>query len=195
MSNSISPAGLFQSILSETSIIQKLAISLFFPILIITSFVIVPVTHAELFKYEDAEGRTHYVDSADKIPEKYRDQLKTQPSFPSLSKVIRGSEESSGSVVEDASVDVLSSQVPPQSAVAEKKKLELFVADWCSHCRSLEATLKSEGVAYERFDIEKSDTGKRVYNELGRGGIPIARIDGRTIIRGNRPGEIKDAIR
>lgn len=143
---------------------------------------------AEVFKYVDEEGRTHYVDSSEKIPEKYRDQLKEQPDFPELSKVSAApGYDNSGAA--DVSGDL------NKVATTDAPKLELFVADWCSHCRALEEVLKEEGIAYERFDIEKSPVGKRVYEELGKGGIPIARIDGRTIIRGNNPSQIKDALK
>jgi len=155
---------------------------------------------AEVFKFVDEEGRTHYVDSADKIPEKYREQLKEQPDFPELSKVSAPAETDNSVKSGDAatvSAPTVDSNTVDSNNVStpDAAKVELFVADWCSHCRALETTLQAEGISYERFDIEKSPVGKRVYGELGRGGIPIARIAGRTIIRGNNPSQIKEALK
>lgn len=169
---------------------------------------------ADLFKYEDSDGRTHYVDSLEKVPEKYRDQLKEQE-FPGISKVsapnsvpsqkleevtevkeVEGSVQNVKVVPEEVVTPPVVSQevqAKPKAPAISNAKLEVFVADWCPHCRALEETLKKENIKYTRHDIESED-GKKLYNELGRGGVPITRINGKTIIRGNNIGKIKEAL-
>ncbi len=140
--------------------------------------------NAEIFKYEDSEGKVHYVDSQSKIPEQYRSAASDQSDFPEISKVSGSNAEKSSS----SKPDVSSSHTETLSRV------ELFVASYCGHCRKLEKTLSEENISFTSYDIEESETGKKEYAKLGKGAIPITRINGATIIRGNKPELIKSII-
>jgi glutaredoxin len=63
-------------------------------------------------------------------------------------------------------------------------RLEVFVTDWCPYCQRLEAFLKANQVPYERKNIEADESFRREHAELGGGGIPVTRIDGKQIVRG-----------
>ncbi len=63
-------------------------------------------------------------------------------------------------------------------------RVEVFVTDWCPYCKRLEAFLQANGVPYERKNIEAQETFRREHAQLGGGGIPVTRIDGRQIVRG-----------
>lgn len=180
---------------------------------------------ADIFKYEDKNGKVHYVDSESKIPEEYKKNVEDQKVFPGISKV--SSAKNSDSIQSEAQENREEETVKTEGTTArttvttssattsstdnktvaedsstsnvsmpiDQVKLEIFVADWCGHCRALEKALKDENIAYERFDIEKSDEGKREYGRLGRGGIPISRINGSKIVRGNNLSKIKETMR
>lgn len=59
----------------------------------------------------------------------------------------------------------------------------ILVTSWCPYCSRLEAFLIKEKIRYEKLDVEQSAKGKKLYTQLGRGGVPIVLI-GSTVIRG-----------
>jgi glutaredoxin len=63
-------------------------------------------------------------------------------------------------------------------------RVEVFVTDWCPYCQRLEAFLKENGVPYERKNIEAQESFRKEHAQLGGGGIPLTRIDGRQVVRG-----------
>lgn len=74
-------------------------------------------------------------------------------------------------------------------------RVEIFVTSWCPYCQALERYLKSNQIPYMRQDIEKSETAKRIHQQLGGGGVPVIRIDGTTVIHGFDPGAIDEALK
>ncbi len=111
---------------------------------------------ADVLRYKDKQGRSHYVNSVEMVPERYRDQLENQSPLPSISK--------SESVEFDG--------VP--AAQSSKKKVEIFVTSWCGYCRRMEAFLKANNVDFVKTDIEKDTAGMMRYVELfgSGGGVP-----------------------
>ncbi|RIL08466.1 MAG: hypothetical protein DCC75_08805 [Proteobacteria bacterium] len=75
-------------------------------------------------------------------------------------------------------------------ALAASKKVEVLVVEACPYCNMLEQFLKDKKVRYSRYDIEASARGKRLYKELGGGGVPIIKIGSR-VMRGFNPAEIQ----
>ena len=73
------------------------------------------------------------------------------------------------------------------------KQVQILVTDWCPYCKKLEAYLNDKKVRYTRFDVEKDKKGKQLYEQLGRGGVPIVMI-GKDIIRGFNTVEIEQAL-
>lgn len=145
------------------------------------SFLLLPPqqVYADVFQYTDADGGLHFVDSAEKIPEEFRDQLKTQPELKPISKVDPGRKK-------------LYEKEHYTPSVAARQKVELFVTDWCGYCRKLEAFLNENGISYQKFDIEKNASAKRIHASLGSG-VPIARV-GKTVIEGYNPDAILQAV-
>jgi glutaredoxin len=165
---------------------------LFYIVSTLALLLIVAGVSAEIFKYEDSDGKVHYVDSESKIPEEYKSKASGKDGFPEISKVSTA-DRSVSSLSEDSSRDENTSD-PDIDRPRVSGKLEVFVAEWCGHCQALEKALTEEKIPYERFDIENSPVGKQEYINLGRGGVPISRVNGSTIIRGNYINKIKDAM-
>ena len=131
----------------------------------------------EILRYTDESDKVHFVNSREKIPKQYRDQLKKQKALPQISKM-KGRE-------------IPASATRPSRTF---RRVEVLAADWCPQCKALEKFLSARQISFTRYDIEKSRKGKSLYKKLGGGGIPITRIGSR-IIRGNRPKEILKALR
>ena len=72
-----------------------------------------------------------------------------------------------------------------RASAAERAPVILYMTDWCGWCRKTRALLKEIEADFEEVDIEKSDAGRREYEEKagGRGGVPLLDIGG-TIVRG-----------
>ena len=135
---------------------------------------------AEILYYTDDAGRRHYVDSADKIPAQYQNQLKGAKPLAPISK-------------SKAPIAQLQDRVIDYDK-ASKKDVEIFVTSWCPYCSKLEAFLRKNNVAFTRYDIEKNPKGKKIYKTLGGSGIPVTRIGGKDVVRGYKPDVLKKKL-
>jgi thioredoxin reductase (NADPH) len=64
-------------------------------------------------------------------------------------------------------------------------KLQVYSADWCPDCRRLEQWLNSQGVTYEKIDIEQVEgAAQKLEAETGKRAIPFLLVNGHTWIRG-----------
>ncbi len=70
----------------------------------------------------------------------------------------------------------------------------LYAASWCGYCKLARELLNREGVAFVEHDIETSEYGKKMYNALGGGGIPVLEIRDQ-VIRGYDEARIISAVR
>ena len=59
----------------------------------------------------------------------------------------------------------------------------------CPNCTALELFLQAKGIEYTRLDLDTNPQAKKMYHQLGGGGVPLSKIRGR-IIRGFDPFEI-----
>ena len=68
-----------------------------------------------------------------------------------------------------------------ENTSSKSSRVQIFVAEWCPHCKALEQFLKKQKVSYSRFDVETDEYGKEVYEREG-GTIPITRIGKTTVV-------------
>lgn len=82
-----------------------------------------------------------------------------------------------------------------RAAAAERAPVILYMTDWCGWCRKTRALLQEIEADFEEVDIEKSEEGRREYEQKsgGRGGIPLLDIDG-TIVRGYDEPRIRKLV-
>ena len=143
-------------------------------------FFALPV-HADVFKYVDGQGNTHYVDDAEKVPEQYQDQVLNPHKLPNLSK-IPGREFSASS-----------SRAAPVAS-GGRKKVEIYVTSWCPYCRALEKDLTKRKIRFKRYDIERNNSAKRKFQQIAPGGgVPVIVI-GEQVIRGYKKEKIYQAL-
>jgi len=74
-------------------------------------------------------------------------------------------------------------------AVAQDKKVDVFVTSWCPYCTKLEKFLKKKHIEYKRYDVERDAKGKRIFDEIGGEGIPVTRV-GSAVVHGYDPDGI-----
>ena len=74
-------------------------------------------------------------------------------------------------------------------AAAKKPKVEVIVSNDCPNCVALEMFLQAKGIEYTRLDVDNDPKARKMYYQLGGGGVPLSKIRGR-IVRGFDPVEI-----
>ena len=131
---------------------------------------------SEILKYTDNQGKTYFVDSADKVPEPYKKQS-GETKLPAISRLKAREYE----------------KITPTADQSKSKKMEIFVTSWCPHCRDLESYLSSKHVQYTKYDIEKDTVGKSKYDQIGVRGVPIIKV-GSTVITGFDRGQLDEVI-
>jgi glutaredoxin len=141
-------------------------------------FCSISFVQGEIVKYTDANGKVYFVDSAEKVPEAYKNQVEEGKKLPTISKVKR------------AEYDQV---VSPYSDSNSKKKVEVFVTTWCPHCKELENYLNSNKISYIRYDIEKDAVGQAKYRQLGTRGVPVTKI-GSEVISGFNPSRFHELL-
>lgn len=62
-------------------------------------------------------------------------------------------------------------------------QVTLYATAWCGYCKKARRLLKDNNIDYVEYDIEKSSTGRKAYEKLGGGGVPLLVIDD-TVVRG-----------
>jgi glutaredoxin len=142
-----------------TFVFILLALTIYFP----------PTAAAEMYKWVDDKGEMHISDSpppAAKSPgeikvytDSQEDSLDTAPAS------ARKKEES-------------------RPSVERKKKTEvvLYTTSWCPYCRKARDYLRSRGIDFVEYDIEKDREAAARKRQLdNRGGVPFAIINGRSI--------------
>ena len=66
------------------------------------------------------------------------------------------------------------------------KTVEIYVTAWCHYCRDAQSYMKSKGIAFTAYDIEKDSAAYRRYTALGGGGVPILVIGSKTMYGFNK---------
>ena len=65
----------------------------------------------------------------------------------------------------------------------------LYSTSWCGYCAKTRRFFERNKINYVEYDIEKSATAKRQYDNLGGGGVPLVLVD-RQLVRGYNPSKV-----
>ena len=74
------------------------------------------------------------------------------------------------------SEQITTKQTAVSKKQADRKKLILLTTSWCPACKQAKAQLRSQGIAFTEYDIERSSTGKKLYRERNGRAIPMVII-------------------
>jgi glutaredoxin len=65
----------------------------------------------------------------------------------------------------------------PQASSPKKERfsgtVEIYVTDWCGYCKQAQGYMKSKGIPFVAYNIEKDNAAKQRHKELGGGGVPL----------------------
>ena len=138
------------------------------------------------YKYTDEAGRLHIVQSLDRVPPQYRNQigeiaLKGEPLWTKSTArmpVLRPREEFE----------------PVQRRVlGRNSSVVLYYADWCGYCKKARRWLDERKVFYDLRDIEIPRYGEELREVSGSTSIPVLSINGE-IVRGFNPAAYERAL-
>lgn len=130
---------------------------------------------AEVYRYVDHQGVTHYTTDPSSIPDQYRKGSEEPHTLPRINKAD------------------LNLPEPVYSARRSQKKVVLLVTKTCPYCTMAEEFLKSHDVDFRKYDVQRSSTGKRLHREAGGGGVPVVFV-GDTTVRGFSPNRMKSLL-
>jgi glutaredoxin len=126
---------------------------------------------AQVYKWTDPSGKTHYGDSPP--AESQAKQLKVD---------VR-SYEGPAQVTDWAAIIRKKS---PAAAAPRSQSITMYSTSWCPHCKRARAYFAERGIAIEDIDVEASEKNLREFKELGGGGVPLI-IVGDKAMRGFDP--------
>ncbi len=116
--------------------------------------------NAEVFKWTDESGRTHY---SDKVKD-------NQPLQAIKAEV---------NIYKDVPINYEFSDTLGRSG----NKVVMYSTSWCGYCKKARQYFKSKGIAFNEYDIEKNKKAKRKYDRLGGQGVPLILV-GKKSMRG-----------
>ena len=83
----------------------------------------------------------------------------------------------------------------PPSESRPRVKVEVFTTQTCEACKRFEKFLTEMKIPFIRYDLDRNTEARRdYYDNIGRGKIPVTRINGRTVIRGDEPAKVYRSI-
>jgi glutaredoxin len=141
------------------------------------------------YKYTDDQGRTHFVQTAGDIPDRYRKKAGTveirneiiRPAEPTVARTPRPRVRARQPVVEERR------RMPRADVV-------VYTTPWCGWCRKTIAWLDEAGVDYENRDIEANPVFRaELLAKTGATSIPMVEIDGQ-VVRGFSPGRMSELL-
>ena len=83
---------------------------------------------------------------------------------------------------------------PPDYSELYDADVILYATTWCGYCEKARELLAKYNISYHEFDIEKSDEGRKQYEELGGRGVPLLLINGE-VVKGYNKNKILDLVK
>ena len=137
--------------------------------------------HAQVYKWTDSAGKTHY---GDRPP----DDAKKQEL-----RITAKSYDGPPQIQDWASIlrrPAKGESLQPRSAGG----LTMFSAVWCGPCKRAKAYMAQKGISYRDVDIDASEANAQEHASYGGGGIPLF-IAGEKSMRGFSPQALDNLIK
>ena len=131
------------------------------------------ISGAEMYRWVDENGVITFKDTPPPVSKKkkkvkvYQDSDFAPAPPPQPAPAKRSSKSAAAPAAK------MASQPAPAPHVPFTGTVEMYVTSWCGYCKKAQSYLKSRGVPYETYDIEKDSDAKQRYKELGGHGVPL----------------------
>lgn len=116
-----------------------------------------PLCRAEIYKWVDENGTTHFSDS----------------------KPGAGQQAESLELDRINSIDSVTYDWVRKSTRAPAGRVTMYATSWCGYCKKARRYFRDNGVRYTEYDIEKDPAAKRRYDAMGGRGVPLILVGDR----------------
>ena len=132
---------------------------------------------AQMYKWQDEKGVTHFSDS----PPQGKGSVRIK------------AEEAKGS--SEKAIDLREPVTfrSPGPRPYQDIQVVMYMTDWCGYCRKAREYLRSLGVNLVEYNIEKDAAKREAMQKLGGRGVPLIDVEG-IIIKGYSQEMIKNAV-
>jgi len=134
-------------------------------------FLLAATSSAEMYKWVDEHGTVTFKDTP---PPKKKKRVKV--------KVYTDDGVASAPVSQSVNAKSSGRKSPSKSSSKSSEKprftgtIEMYVTDWCPVCKTAERYIAGKNYSYVKYDIEKDDSAKQRYAELGGRGVPLIMV-------------------
>lgn len=138
--------------------------------LVAAAIVLVLPAFAQVYKWTDPAGKTHYGDAPPDDAKKQELKIRI-PSY-------------EGPVEVRDWAAVIRKKAPPGPPEADR--ITMYSTDWCPHCKNARNYFNEKGIRFTEYNVETSEAGRKEYEALGGGGVPVIQV-GSKVMRGFSP--------
>jgi glutaredoxin len=137
---------------------------------------------AEIYKWKDSQGTTHFSSS----PPAQRQAEKVHVQVNSFSSDSKNTNDAQSKFKFNPSLIT--------QRKSSSKNVVMYSAAWCGYCKQARKYFKRNKIAFNEYDVEKTQKGKTDYRKLGGNGVPIILV-GRQRMNGFSPAGFEKLYR
>ncbi|MDX1709355.1 MAG: glutaredoxin domain-containing protein [Desulfobacterales bacterium] len=141
------------------------------------------LSSAEIFKWIDENGVTHYSDSPTRdISDAVEIENKTPPSAsPASADQSPSPHQATPDTLDKGFFDFLKDS-QEQEVAAKAPTVEIYETDWCGYCKKAKNFFRSRGIKFSTYDIDKNPrAARRMMTMTNRRAVPFVVINGKGI--------------
>ena len=141
------------------------------------------VSSAEIYKWVDENGITHYSDSPTRDNSNaFEVKNDTVPSSNSAPADRRPAPVKAAKDTLDSSIFDILKDSPEEEIAAKAPTVEIYETDWCGYCNKAKQFFRSRGIKFKTYDIDKNPrAARRMMTMTNRRAVPFVVINGKGI--------------
>ena len=141
------------------------------------------ISSAEIYKWVDENGVSHYSDSPTRdiadITE--TDEIQSQETAADTNTNTPALEKANTGTLDSDFFDILANS-EEEAVTTEDPTVEIYETSWCGYCKKAKNFFRSRGIKFSAYDIEKDpQAARRMESMTKRRAVPYVVINGKGI--------------
>ena len=116
---------------------------------------------AEVYKWVDEEGRTHFSDA---------------PPAEDKNTAVESVEVRVNTFKHVSIEDIFPGLLDPGEGTLQPPRVVMYSTEWCGVCKKAKRYFRKNGIPFKEYDIERNRRAERRFKKLGGNGVPLIRI-------------------